>query len=59
MFLYVNNHDIESDLFGTSLGIEVETGKIVAHGHTHHMRAINRIESTIQVQLKMQLKTVL
>ena len=35
--------DIESNLFGTSLGIEVETGKIVAHGHTHHMRAINRI----------------
>ncbi len=36
-------HDIESNLFGTSLGIEVETGRIVAHGHTHHMRAINRI----------------
>ena len=39
-------HDIESDLFGTSLGIEVETGKIVAHGHTHHMRAINRINNS-------------
>ena len=36
-------HDIESNLFGTSLGIEIETGKIVGHGHTHHMRAINRI----------------
>jgi lysine-ketoglutarate reductase/saccharopine dehydrogenase-like protein (TIGR00300 family) len=40
------NHDIESNLFGTSLGIEVETGKIVAHGHTHHMRAINRINNS-------------
>ena len=39
-------HDIESDLFGTSLGIEVETGKSVAHGHTHHMRAINRINNS-------------
>ncbi|MBE6499039.1 MAG: TIGR00300 family protein [Methanobrevibacter thaueri] len=39
-------HDIESDLFGTSLGIEVETGKIVAHGHTHHMRAINKINNS-------------
>ena len=39
-------HDIESNLFGTSLGIEVETGKIVAHGHTHHMRAINRINKS-------------
>ena len=39
-------HDIESNLLGTSLGIEVETGKIVAHGHTHHMRAINRINKS-------------
>ena len=39
-------HDIESNLYGTSLGIEVETGKIVAHGHTHHMRAINRINNS-------------
>ena len=36
-------HDMESNIFGTSLGIEVETGKIVAHGHTHHMRTINKI----------------
>ena len=39
-------HDIESNLFGTSLGIEVETGEIVSHGHTHHMRAINRINQS-------------
>lgn len=39
-------HDIESNLYGTSLGIEVETGKIVAHGHTHHMRAINKINNS-------------
>ena len=38
-------HDIESNLYGTSLGIEVGTGKIVAHGHTHHMRAINKINN--------------
>ena len=43
-------HDIESNLFGTSLGIEVETGKIVAHGHTHHMRAINRINHSGSIQ---------
>ena len=36
-------HDMESNIFGTSLGIEVESGKIVAHGHTHHMRTINKI----------------
>ena len=39
-------HDIESNLFGTSLGIEVETGRVVAHGHTHHMRAINKINNS-------------
>lgn len=36
-------HDIESNIFGTSLGIKVDTGEIVSHGHTHHMRAINKI----------------
>ncbi len=36
-------HDIEVDQFGTSLGVNVKTGEVVAHGHTHHMRAINRI----------------
>jgi lysine-ketoglutarate reductase/saccharopine dehydrogenase-like protein (TIGR00300 family) len=39
-------HDIECDQFGTSLGINVETGEIVSHGHTHHMRAINRINNS-------------
>lgn len=39
-------HDIESNIFGTSLGIEIETGNIVSHGHTHHMRAINKINNS-------------
>jgi lysine-ketoglutarate reductase/saccharopine dehydrogenase-like protein (TIGR00300 family) len=36
-------HDIESALYGTSLGIEVATGRSAVHGHMHHMRAINTI----------------
>jgi len=36
-------HDIENRLFGTSLGVKLQTGEVVAHGHTHHMRAINQI----------------
>lgn len=36
-------HDIEAALFGTSLGIEVATGRAAVHGHMHHMRAINTI----------------
>ena len=47
-------HDIESNLFGTSLGIEVETGKIVAHGHTHHMRAINRINNSGSIRKSVE-----
>ena len=47
-------HDIESNLFGTSLGIEVETGRIVAHGHTHHMRAINRINNSGSIKAAVE-----
>ncbi len=36
-------HDIEASLFGTSLGVELATGRQAVHGHMHHMRAINTI----------------
>jgi lysine-ketoglutarate reductase/saccharopine dehydrogenase-like protein (TIGR00300 family) len=36
-------HDIESALYGTSLGIDLAHGKGVEHGHEHHIRAINQI----------------
>ena len=36
-------HDAERALFGTSLGLDLEKGEAVEHGHRHHMRAINRI----------------
>lgn len=36
-------HDIESRLFGTSLGIDTETGEPVDGGHSHHLRAINEV----------------
>lgn len=38
-------HDIESSLFGTSLGVSLESGNPVEHGHEHHLRAINRIRA--------------
>ncbi|HEX3705257.1 MAG TPA: TIGR00300 family protein [Mycobacteriales bacterium] len=38
-------HDIESALFGTSLGIDLAAGIGVAHGHEHHIRAINSIRA--------------
>lgn len=36
-------HDLEYCFYGTSLGVDLKTGKQVAGGHNHHMRAINRI----------------
>ena len=36
-------HDIEQSLFGTSLGISMESGGGTAEGHEHHLRSINRI----------------
>ena len=36
-------HDIESALFGTSLGVDLARGVSTKDGHDHHMRAINTI----------------
>jgi lysine-ketoglutarate reductase/saccharopine dehydrogenase-like protein (TIGR00300 family) len=36
-------HDVEVALAGTSLGIDVNSGQPVEHGHRNHMRAINAI----------------
>lgn len=36
-------HDIEHNMFGTSLGVHLESGDIVEAGHEHHLRAINRV----------------
>ncbi len=36
-------HDIESELFGTSLGVDLEHGTPIEEGHKNHMRAINTI----------------
>jgi lysine-ketoglutarate reductase/saccharopine dehydrogenase-like protein (TIGR00300 family) len=36
-------HDIEAAMLGTSLGVNLELGSSSPHGHTHHLRAINRV----------------
>ncbi len=36
-------HDIEAALYGTSLGIDLSTGKPVEMGHRNHLRAINEV----------------
>jgi lysine-ketoglutarate reductase/saccharopine dehydrogenase-like protein (TIGR00300 family) len=36
-------HDIESAFYGTSLGVDLELGRGVEHGHEHHIRALNTV----------------
>jgi lysine-ketoglutarate reductase/saccharopine dehydrogenase-like protein (TIGR00300 family) len=36
-------HDVEYALFGTSLGVDLASGKAIEGGHRHHMRAINAV----------------
>jgi lysine-ketoglutarate reductase/saccharopine dehydrogenase-like protein (TIGR00300 family) len=36
-------HDIERELYGTSLGVNLDTGSAIDGGHRHHMKAINTI----------------
>jgi lysine-ketoglutarate reductase/saccharopine dehydrogenase-like protein (TIGR00300 family) len=43
-------HDIESALFGTSLGVDLALGRGVEHGHEHHIRALNTIRKAGSIQ---------
>ncbi|MDQ4144407.1 MAG: TIGR00300 family protein [Actinomycetota bacterium] len=36
-------HDIESNIYGTSLGVYLAQGNAAEHGHEHHIRAINEL----------------
>jgi lysine-ketoglutarate reductase/saccharopine dehydrogenase-like protein (TIGR00300 family) len=38
-------HDIESQFFGTSLGVDLDDAFPVEEGHVHHLRAINRMRA--------------
>src|SRR5215469_3976244 len=38
-------HDVEAALYGTALGVNLESGRPIEHGHEHHMRAINRVRA--------------
>jgi lysine-ketoglutarate reductase/saccharopine dehydrogenase-like protein (TIGR00300 family) len=43
-------HDIESSLYGTSLGVDLAVGRGVEHGHEHHIRALNTIRKCGSIQ---------
>jgi lysine-ketoglutarate reductase/saccharopine dehydrogenase-like protein (TIGR00300 family) len=47
-------HDIEQSLFGTSLGVDLKTGTPTAHGHEHHLRAINAIRKAGSIKTAVE-----
>jgi lysine-ketoglutarate reductase/saccharopine dehydrogenase-like protein (TIGR00300 family) len=36
-------HDVESNIYGTSLGVHLDRGTPAEHGHEHHIRAVNEV----------------
>jgi lysine-ketoglutarate reductase/saccharopine dehydrogenase-like protein (TIGR00300 family) len=47
-------HDIESALFGTSLGVDLAQGRGVEHGHEHHIRALNTIRKAGSIRAAVE-----
>ncbi len=48
-------HDVESAMFGTSLGVDLASGEPVEHGHRHHLRAINAVRRAGSLQRAVEL----
>jgi len=47
-------HDIEADLYGTSLGYGLAAGCAVPHGHEHHLRTINRVRGIGSIEAAVE-----
>ncbi len=47
-------HDIESVLYGTSLGVDLVTGRPTPDGHKNHMRAINAVRRNGSIKSAVQ-----
>jgi len=47
-------HDIEMNLFGTSLGVDLARGIGVHGGHQHHIKAINRIRAAGSIKAAVE-----
>jgi lysine-ketoglutarate reductase/saccharopine dehydrogenase-like protein (TIGR00300 family) len=48
-------HDVESALYGTSLGVNLRTGEQVEGGHRNHLRAINAIRAVGSLQKAVEI----
>ena len=47
-------HDIEMNLYGTSLGVDLARGAGVRGGHQHHIKAINRIRAAGSIRAAVE-----
>ena len=47
-------HDIETNFYGTSLGVDLNRGLGVQGGHRHHLTAINRIRAAGSIQAAVE-----
>jgi lysine-ketoglutarate reductase/saccharopine dehydrogenase-like protein (TIGR00300 family) len=47
-------HDIELNMFGTSLGVDLARGIGVHGGHQHHIKAINRIRAAGSIRAAVE-----
>lgn len=50
----IATHDVESALFGTSLGVDLATGMTVEGGHANHMRALNTIRQAGSIRAAVE-----
>ena len=51
-------HDIETDFYSTSLGVDLNRGLGVQGGHRHHLTAINRIRAAGSIEAAVEAGTV-
>lgn len=51
-------HDIENDLYGTSLGVSLSHGIPTEHGHEHHVRTINRVRRSGSIRQAVEDGTI-
>jgi lysine-ketoglutarate reductase/saccharopine dehydrogenase-like protein (TIGR00300 family) len=47
-------HDIEAAMFGTSLGVSLDSGIPAPAGHQHHLRAINAVRGAGSIALAVE-----
>ncbi len=51
-------HDMEVELYGTSLGYAHREGRAISHGHEHHLRTINRVRALGSIEQAVRSRVI-